>query len=733
MAKTPPDFRWASFYYNEILAALIELKRRSWPEHTEEDPNDPVIQLYRAFAVVAHLQAVRLDHAAREVYLPTARLRSSVIALARLVDYELAPAVPAETYLLASVSGSLSGSTRLVRAHSVFGTDGDDGAAVLFEYDEDDDLYGGPTGSLTVLRYDSGTWTDITGAIPSPLFGGSWATSNDAIYVGGTDLAFNKLAIEITAASAAAWWRWEYRDDRSGQPDDVTDNGDGTITLEVDSVVGASASSGNGGEASGLTVIVRCMRTGVSESCEIDGGTLPNKITTTGTLGQTTISVNAADYVIETEWVELPGQVDGTAGLMTVDDTTVGWALPFDAAHRWIKSDPAGLGVDAYWIRARLARLGNAAPPTITTIGDARKTTWAVEFAVRQGRRVVDKLGASDGTASQRFKLNRSPFLALVSLTVDGEGWAEVDNFLSSAAHDRHFTLDEEPDGSWWISFGDGTAGKAPAASAVIVATYRIGGDVSGNVGAGTITRDRTGNSKIKAITNYAAATGWEAQEGTTAASLNALRVEIPASLRVRSRAVTVEDYQNLAEEFTTADGSSPVARALAVEETGGPKTVGLYCVGPSGEAPSAEDLAELATYLNGEVKGLQRVGGVVPANMLALPGAYTPRTVNVTVQVKVLEDYADGAAARVEAALKTILLPTATRLVKDTDGTWVDSGIYLWTWGGEVDPAVLLGAIYTSTPGIVGIDLSAPSAAFTLATGELPIYGSITVTVVEV
>lgn len=733
MADTTPDFRWSAFYYPEILAALIELKRTTWPEHTEEDPNDPVIQLYRAFAVVSHLQAVRLDHAAREVYLPTARLRSSVIALARLVDYELATAVPAEVYLLATVSGKLEASTRLVRAHSVFATagDGDDGA-ILFEYDEDDDLYGGPNTALAVLENDSGTWTDLEGALPASLWGGANATSNDALYF-GAGLAFNKLGLEVSSAAGAAWFRWEYRGDRSGQPDSVTDNGDGTISLVVDGVVGADPDGPNGGEASGLQVRVRCLRTGRSEACEVDGTTLPNTATTTGTLGQTTISTNPADYLVITEWVELPGLSDGTGAFQVEDEAEVSWSLPFDADHRWIKSDPAGLGSEAYWVRVRLARLGNCVPPTLEAVTLPRKTSWAVEFPVRQGRRVTDKLGASDGTASQRLQITRSPFLSLVSLTVDGDGWAEVDNFLSSAAHDRHFTLAEDPDGSWWIGFGDGIAGKVPAAGAPVVATYRIGGDASGNVGAGTISKDRTGNPRIKAITNYRAAEGWEPQEGTTAASLDALRVEIPASLRVRSRAVTASDYENLAAEFRTADGSEPVARALAVEELAGPKTVGVICVGPDGEAPSSGDLAELSTFLNGEIRGLQRIGGVVPANTIAVPRAFTPRTVNVTVAVRVLEDYADEAEAKITAALEVILSPTATRLVRDADGTWIDSGVYLWGWGGEFDPSVLLGAIYTSTPGLVGITLSAPSAGFTLAVGELPTPGTIAVTVTAV
>jgi len=733
MADTTPDFRWAAFYYPEILAGLIELKRASWPEHSEEDPADPVIQLYRAFAVVAHLGAVRLDHAAREVYLPTARLRSSVIAMARLVDYELAPAVPAEAYLVAAVSGSLSGSTTLVRGHSTFSTVGDsDAPAVLFEYDEDEDLTGGPTGSFRVLEDDGGVVSDVSAGLPLSLFAGT-AAKNDALYLGGDPvLAFNKLDLELSAGSGAAWYRWEYRDDRAGQPDTVVDNG-GTITLGVDSVIGASSASPNGGEATGLAVVVTCLRTGVSETLEVDTGGPPNTVETTGTLGQTTVSTNAADYLIETEWAELPGLEDETAGLVDVVTGTVAFTLPHATDRRWLPSDPGAEGVDGYWIRARLARNGTAAAPTLEAVTEARKTTWAVTWEVRQGRRVVEKIGTTDGTAGQALELGQGPFLSLVTLTVAGDAWAQVSNFLSSAAYDRHFTLQEDPDGTWIVTFGDGTNGKIPAASGAVVATYRIGGSDSGNVGADTITKDRTGNGKIKAITNPQAATGWEAQEGTTDTSLDALRVEIPASLRTRGRAVTPEDCETLAGDFTTEDGSAPVARALAIEEGNGPKTIALVCVGPGGIAPSTADLAEVDAYFNGETFGLQRVGGVLLANQELTAEPFTPYPVDVTASVRVLADYSSGAQAKIEAALGAILIPTATRLVQDSDGRWVDSGIFLWSWEGEVDPAALLGAIYTSTPGIVGITLTTPAASYTLAAGELPTTGTLTITVVSV
>ena len=73
--------------------------------------------------------------------LDTLRLRPSMIALARLVDYQLAPPVPAAVDIVADLSSSAGIGDRIVKARSRFSN----GAtpelpAVLFEYVSDDDL-----------------------------------------------------------------------------------------------------------------------------------------------------------------------------------------------------------------------------------------------------------------------------------------------------------------------------------------------------------------------------------------------------------------------------------------------------------------------------------------------------------------------------------------------------------------------------------------------------------------
>lgn len=718
----PPDFRWSAFYYAEILSALVQLKRQTWPEHTEENDHDPVIQIYRAFALLSHLQACRLDHAARELYLATARLRSSMIALGRLVGYELATAVPAELQILGDVSGRLAGVTTLIRGGSLFATEGDGTTpAILFEY-EGADVEAGPTGDagLVVLEDDGGTLADLTSSLPAAPWGGTPA-AQDALYLRAQGLLFNKVGLTLSGSPSITTVRWEYRDDFRELPPDTVNILGGGIRFHLDNLIGAT-------KATGLPVTVTCLLTGVASTVAVTwfGG---NIIETVGFLGQSSPSSSAADYKVTAEWIELPGLVDGTAGLTQTGE--VSWTLPEDTTRRWAKADPADDGADHWWIRARVVDAGGTpASPDLDAVTEPRKTTYAIRVDTRQGRRVVERIGTTDsGSASQAFQLLQEPFMELVSLTVDGDEWVAVDDFLSSASWDRHARVREEPDGTWWVTFGDGQTGKIPGAAAIVVATYRIGGDYSGNLGAGSVTRDRSGNSRVRNVRNPRAGAGWVEQEGTTAASLDDLRETIPASLRAGERAVSLPDYETLAQAFRTADGSQVAARCLAVAEHAGPKTVGVICVGPGGVAPSAADLAELQEYFNGTTQGLQVVGGVVPGNTEAVAEAFIPHPVAVTATVQVLSDYATGAQASIEAALGSILTPTAKRMVRNADGEWVEGSTYLWTWGGEFSPTLLIAAIATAVEGVVSINLTLP-VVFTLAATELPTAGALNITV---
>lgn len=265
---------------------------------------------------------------------------------------------------------------------------------------------------------------------------------------------------------------------------------------------------------------------------------------------------------------------DGTSGLQV--SGTVRLFLG-TAARPWRQ---CALGGDLYWVRATRAACGPRRARPMRRV--AVNTVPAIHTATLRN----ELLGTSNGNPAQVFRSIRRPILGEVRLEVrepeppasvkleggkdpSGEDdvtvergerdmitavwvrWHEVDDFLSSTPDDRHFRLDRL---SGVVRFGDGVRGRIPPSGAnnIRLARYRSGGGASGNQPAGSLTQLRTTVPFVAAATNLASATG-----GLDAESLDSAGRRGTRWLRHRGRAVTAEDYEDLALE-----ASPGVARA---------------------------------------------------------------------------------------------------------------------------------------------------------------------------
>jgi len=132
--------------------------------------------------------------------------------------------------------------------------------------------------------------------------------------------------------------------------------------------------------------------------------------------------------------------------------------------------------------------------------------------------------------------------------------WHEVPDFFGSGSRDRHYVVNHL---SGEISFGDGLRGLVPPAGIgnIRIARYRTGGGEFGNRPANTITQLKTTIPYVDKVTNVEPANG-----GANAEPLESLVRRAPRTLRHRGRAVTVEDYEDLA-----MLASPRVARATCV------------------------------------------------------------------------------------------------------------------------------------------------------------------------
>lgn len=220
-------------------------------------------------------------------------------------------------------------------------------------------------------------------------------------------------------------------------------------------------------------------------------------------------------------------------------------------------------GRSAYWIRCRLEQrrpeqgMYTESPRVVgLTAHSLGATTRATHAVIVQN----EMLGRSNGDPGQIFRLQNSPILALrpdetvqVEEYRDGElvfvPWQRVPDFSGSDRFDRHFTLDTA---TGEVRFGpairqsDGTVrqyGRIPQAGhAIRYSRYRYGGGVAGNVPADKIQVLKSAIPYIDQVSNMQRAAGGRDQE-----NLEELKMRAQRELRAQLRAVTPEDYEDLA------------------------------------------------------------------------------------------------------------------------------------------------------------------------------------------
>ncbi|MGH9891165.1 MAG: putative baseplate assembly protein, partial [bacterium] len=132
--------------------------------------------------------------------------------------------------------------------------------------------------------------------------------------------------------------------------------------------------------------------------------------------------------------------------------------------------------------------------------------------------------------------------------------WHEVPDFYASEPRDRHFVLDPI---NGEVRFGDGQNGLVPPRGVgnIRLARYRTGGGARGNVPAGAIAELKTTLPYVDRVQSPAPALG-----GADPEPVEALRMRTPRQLRHGGRAVTRDDYEDLA-----LLASPEVARARCV------------------------------------------------------------------------------------------------------------------------------------------------------------------------
>lgn len=263
------------------------------------------------------------------------------------------------------------------------------------------------------------------------------------------------------------------------------------------------------------------------------------------------------------EWTPCEVVEDSTGGLNRTGDVVL--LLPATHAASVISQIRAG------WLRCRVVEADEGYPryTASPTVHRATASTVGGVTEVVHARTVTDEvIGLSEGVPGQVFTLQHAPVVAGPPLTLEvaaGHGWEtwrEVESFAGFGASDGVFILDRatgrlelapavrEPDGTVR------RCGAVPPKGAPLrLVGYRTGGGPAGNVAAGAISQLRTAIAFVDRVENRRAAHG-----GVAAETVAEARLRGPMALRVRDRAVTVEDIEALA-----AAAAPQIARVRAV------------------------------------------------------------------------------------------------------------------------------------------------------------------------
>jgi len=275
------------------------------------------------------------------------------------------------------------------------------------------------------------------------------------------------------------------------------------------------------------------------------------------------------------------------------EDTTCGFSQPgIVRLHLPEKMDRSDQNkVVAYWIRCVIAGASNASQYQVSPQARSlRAETWGGTVAAEHAAVVErEELGRSDGSPGQVFHVRQRPLLRLDPdrdevLVVEYEGqserWVEVPDFGTSRPGDPHYVLDYitgrltlgptllQPDG---MLHGFGKV--PPLGSRLRMQRYRVGGGLCGNVAAHELCVMKSARPYLARVWNREPASGGRDPQSIADTALRA-----PAALRSRNRAVTAEDFVQLA-------GAIPgVARAYCAAPGNQRAPAGPYQPPPPGK-----------------------------------------------------------------------------------------------------------------------------------------------------
>lgn len=264
------------------------------------------------------------------------------------------------------------------------------------------------------------------------------------------------------------------------------------------------------------------------------------------------------------------------------------------------------------------------------------------------GETSVEALGSGDGTAiNQQFALKKPPLTYVSAPTASGSEstlqvrvndvlWQQVPSLYQRSAQEQSYIVRIEDDSTTRIVFGDGKSGaRLPTGQENIVATYRSGIGLAGQVSAGALSLLKTRPLGISEVINPLPATGAAEPEAMAEA-----RTSAPLTVRTLGRIVSLQDYEDFARAF------AGIGKAQAVQVWTGESQQVHITVGAIGGAAVDPDSA----LYDNLVKAIDNARDPVQQAQVA---SYERLRFNLEAKLLIDPRYlADQVLAKVQAAL---------------------------------------------------------------------------------
>jgi predicted phage baseplate assembly protein len=167
--------------------------------------------------------------------------------------------------------------------------------------------------------------------------------------------------------------------------------------------------------------------------------------------------------------------------------------------------------------------------------------------------------------------------------------WKPRRTLLASAPDAEEFVAEVDDEGRAHLRFGDDALGRRPDSGTTFTATYRVGNGAAGNAGAEAIAHVVTAVAGIVAVRNPLPAEGGLDPEGA-----ESVRRRAPQAFRRQERAVTREDYAEVAGRFPGVQKA-----AAALRWTGSWHTVFTTVDLENGGDPTAELRTDLGRHID--------------------------------------------------------------------------------------------------------------------------------------